>query len=673
MRLCNSSLSTLTVVASILFGTHLFSQEHSHGSTEQNVLKLSGKAMFSDEQLVREARLIVKSKSGTRYWQTGKNGEYSIDLRNAELEGVFVVAQKRIQGQDYSWSCEIVEPLKRTPDELSTLRFNNQGKVVARLLGANRIPKDFRVFVELRSRSERFLFDHKVRIRRELKHGESGIVFDDLEPREYRLLVTVPRFRVEPWTSKVIVADEAPYRAFVPCNLSSLQFGSLEASFVKPNGEPAALFDFWVEADSGAALAEKYRADLKGRIEVPFVPVGTTKVRAVEEGIAPVSVEFEIEQEKTTVLENCRLKADEEVFSWVEGKLSYQDRNLEMKPIQGTECHGFLNPSHGISSTQTSELGVEGEFKPDGSYRIKFPAGKRRLKIDIDGTGIRQRFQGGIWRPRTERTESYRSLILDLNTAPGEVVQRDITLRERDDPVVYQVKTHPITNLDELRLPIEIPKHQVVEPKTVYDSVWVKIGMDVSWVATDWRSIAPANEIPQGEAWFYTSPAAVNAGHGFSITKLSANKIELANPIASGQLEVEVPSEIWNHALVEDEEGNAYNKSRWASLELIRVEEDFETTVLGVNFPRQDLKETRALAFERGEDGICVSFKKLLAGNYLVKASDYERKSIKRELISKIVSVAEQGKTKVQIQLANTDDSVDEHVFAPNKKLNDEQ
>lgn len=394
---------------------------------------ISGKAGFSDGHPLADARLEFRQQSepsssaspSSFYCQTDSSGNFRLEVAQSKL-GFEVIAEKWSDGDRLRWRCTYPHSAGEGNSPVK-LEFENRGRIVVRVFGLTKLPSDYQVF--LRCSTPGSL--DSVSIHRQLEAGQYGVEIHGLEPRDYQISVNMPRIGMQDWTTSVNVPATAPYRAVAKIQLPDLQFGSLRATVTLPDGKtPASQLSLWIEAQGGDAAGKWFMTDEAGMLHAQSLPAGPVRVRCINsESFAPTAFFAEIESQATVDMGKVRLQAMSEVYSWLTGSLLYRDGS----PIPQVSCSGWQAGLTDLNGTTMDLLGVYSEFRADGSYRVRFPAGKHWLKFEIEGTGMQ--FQGGAFQLFAPITKC---ILVDADSDPGQTLQRDIVLNKQSNPATSQ-------------------------------------------------------------------------------------------------------------------------------------------------------------------------------------------------------------------------------------------
>ena len=393
---------------------------------QKKVLKFSGKAVFSDGRPVANARLIVSplGKSQTRYWSTDEDGNFDIDLRGPETIGAHFIAECKSEHSvsrkptKRSWSCSLKDPVAwlKDAEEQNQLVFDNRGQIIVRVFGLKQLPDGYQAELSLSPKPTARrdlppeLNEGFFRERAKLDPRQVGTVIKGLEPREYVVSVQIPKLGRKEFTTTVVIPNADPFQCLAKLQIDPLQFSSFVARVVLPDGSLAAHASFAMSADGGNADSVRINADSDGRLKVQHVPVGELALMATEANFAGVTTYTNIAPNEVSDLGVIRLKSDEEVYSWLSGKL-----NVETDRNENLSCQGFHAPGYDI--TRTPDLRLTAQFQ-DGKYRIKYPSGKHLLRLEVD-----QEIRMGLWQSMTSKY-----FLLSVDGKPGDRAVRDLVV-----------------------------------------------------------------------------------------------------------------------------------------------------------------------------------------------------------------------------------------------------
>ncbi|HBE71526.1 MAG TPA: hypothetical protein DDW52_25550 [Planctomycetaceae bacterium] len=459
-------------------------------TTESETVVVSGLASFADGMKAKKLRLSAKvfdKRLGDDVYydcQTDDEGRFELEVKREHAGELRVIGIT----QDL-FSGEIKYPgrfIGSTRSTRSTNReaqhkvvFENRGRLTVRVLGLIGVPDDYKVQIAIRLNSDDTFasnFGPSVSITKTTTAGElSKFLQKGLPPGEYRVEVTLPNYRKLSWIAEATVPAEEPFRAFAVVRVGALSFGSLRARVVMPDGStPAANVKFNIKAFDSAYWI--HTTDENGVLDIKHVPDGTVSVQPLRDqpGIAPTVSRIKVERGKTTEINRMRLKAESEVFSWMSGTLRYSDGT----PVPRVSCFGYFSWKGGPNS-YSSEAGFRADFHSDGRYRIRFPAGRKTLKIDIEGTGLSGAFSLG----------NTTCLVVDVQAELGEEIRRDIVVPLRDPEVTW--KSFPQH---------DIPPSSPTQPE--YDSILVDLKDGITWHSVG--QLKPTLRIPAGKSWVYT-------------------------------------------------------------------------------------------------------------------------------------------------------------------------
>ncbi len=420
------------------------------GSPIATSLSIQGTAIFADGEPLANLELEFKlSRLGAASTEIDSNSKLEILRCETNAEGSFelklpkggkysaaVVATARKESDSRRWRCSIPELSTdmRGPCELV---FENRGRIFIVFLGTSNLTADVKPLIICSTPGS----DAQVRIVRRLEADSRGrIVIDGLEQRDYTIEVYCKELSAKSWKQSVTVPPDSPMRATAKIQFPEFKFGTFTAIVVMPDGKtPAA--NTWVVAqnfdeESNSFGYKELMTDSEGLVSAKM-GIGDLQLEyranpRVDklQGVAPALFRAKVKPDELTDMGTLRLKAEEEVFAWIDGTIKYSNGQPVEKIIPGGWLYAFES---GIP-TITVEFSRPDPKLANGSFAIRVEAGRQVKAIGIEGTG--QPLGGGL-RPKIS---DEKQILFSLDLSAGERIRRDIVLPMRKDDGKLRVR-----------------------------------------------------------------------------------------------------------------------------------------------------------------------------------------------------------------------------------------
>lgn len=302
-----------------------------------------------------------------------------------------------------------------------TLGFDNRHRLRIRLSQTEPLPESLELTLSCQLDSRWTMEERNVAV------STQEVEFSRLTPGKYSIGAVVRQAQHLGFGVHVeIPAGTDPQTATVDLKIPAFKFGDLTARFVRPDGRspyqgPISL--------SSTGSSGSYQTDNAGRVTIRTVPVGRVHLRASRAaGIADTPIAGIVKADETVDLGTIRLKAEDEVFGWVEGRVIYPDGT----PLLGASATGI---AEGVDTGLTSQpigFRMDGNH-PKGEYKVRLEKGAHNVTFDLTTVatwpGGKPGGNGSIgYRPFGFPKKGFHRLTARLKAEPGKTLSHDIVV-----------------------------------------------------------------------------------------------------------------------------------------------------------------------------------------------------------------------------------------------------
>ncbi|MEM7475119.1 MAG: hypothetical protein AAF483_09025 [Planctomycetota bacterium] len=415
---------TATIKISISFVTLIFLLANSIQAGEI----IAGNIKFADGKVFAESRITIRVAPPNRpaddldglpafYANTDKDGNFKIEVEKAVRGTLVVIGDDYVDHDNLAWHTYVPD-FDSTQVRKINATFENRGRIILRVFGQSKLPSEYNIHITCTGKVP----GETLRLTRQLSPSERGLTLHGLQPGEYQISAYVNRYSNDKYKTTVTIGESEPFRALAKLQLPVFEFGKLKGKFLLPDGKtPAANESLWIQARDGKAGGTRFITNENGEFETGDLPTGNAHIRVLDSPtIAPTTFKANIEKGTLSDAGASRFQAREEVFSRIKGRFLYENGSAIQKNFMGGYLVGW-----GLNGYSTGILGVHGQFHASGDFQYEFESGRRKLKFDIEGTGMQ--FMGGGF--AIDGSPKYRSIIVDVNAKPGELLEKNVTLR----------------------------------------------------------------------------------------------------------------------------------------------------------------------------------------------------------------------------------------------------